>query len=196
MSKGDDTRSMILDRAIRMASRTGLEALTIGELSSEVGLSKSGLFAHFGSKENLQLAVVQAAASVFTDQVVRPAFRAPRGEPRIRALVENWLAWTRSSLLPGGCLFVQLTAELDDQPGPVRDLVVALQRDWMALLAESADRARAEGHFKPSLDPGQFAFSLHSLMLGFHHHDRLLGDPLAHQRLTAAVEALLASSRA
>lgn len=196
MSKGDDTRSMILDRAIRMASRTGLEALTIGELSSEVGLSKSGLFAHFGSKENLQLAVVQAAASVFTDQVVRPAFRAPRGEPRIRALVENWLAWTHSSLLPGGCLFVQLTAELDDQPGPVRDLVVALQRDWMDLLAESADRARAEGHFKPSLDPGQFAFSLHSLMLGFHHHDRLLGDPLAHQRLTAAVEALLASSRA
>ena len=196
MSKGEDTRRAIVDQAMSLASRTGLDALTIGGLSTEVGMSKSGLFAHFGSKESLQLAVVEAAARAFADRVIRPAFKAPRGEPRLRRLVENWLAWSRSARLPGGCLFVQLTAELDDQPGPVRDRVVALQQDWMDLLSESARRARSEGHFRSSLDADQFAFSLYSLMLGYHHAERLLRDPRAEGRLQSAVEALLAASRA
>ena len=195
MSKGDDTRRLILDQAMSLASRTGLEALSIGGLSDEVGMSKSGLFAHFGSKQKLQLAVVQTAAQEFADLVIRPAFAAPRGEPRIRELVQNWIAWGQSSRRPGGCLFVQLTAELDDQPGPVRDLLVSLQRDWMDLLAESARRAVVEGHFSPALDPQLFAFSLYSHMLGFHHSNRLLADPRAMEYLTSCLDALFAASR-
>lgn len=195
MSKGDDTRRAILDQAMSLASRTGLDALSIGGLSDEVGMSKSGLFAHFGSKEKLQLAVIQAAARRFEDQVVRPALRGPRGEPRIRALVDNWLAWARPGKLPGGCLFVQLIAEFDDQPGPVRDLLVSLQKDWMSLLSESAVRAQSQGHFAASVDPCLFAFTLYALMLGYHHSDRLLGDPRAVSYLNTSVNQLFETSR-
>lgn len=195
MTKGEETRTAILTRAIDLASSVGLGGVTIGRLSRDLAMSKSGLFAHFRSKEALQLEVIEAAAERFTDEVVRPAFRAPAGEPRIRRLVENWLAWAASRDMRGGCVFVQASAEFDDQSGVVRERLVEIQRTWLGGLAEAARRAIAAGHFDDRLDPDQFAYTLYSLMLGYHHAWRLLHDPRAEDRLRTAFEALLAGAR-
>src|SRR5262252_11254590 len=129
MGKGELTRQAILERATALASRVGLEGVSIGRLSEELGLSKSGLFAHFGAKQALEVEVLRFAADRFVDGVVRPALAAPRGEPRVRAVFERWLAWDRRSrVVPGGCLFVAAATELDDRPGPARDELVRLQR--------------------------------------------------------------------
>ena len=128
MTKGEDTKRAILERAAQLASQIGLEALTIGRLASETGLSKSGLFAHFGAKETLQVQTLEYAAEDFSEQVVRPAFQQPAGEPRIAALFENWLAWVKANALEGGCLFIQAATEFDDQPGAVRDCLEVQQR--------------------------------------------------------------------
>src|SRR5688572_27760940 len=140
MEKGARTKSAILDRATGLASQVGLTGLTIGVLADELRLSKSGLFAHFRSKETLQIDVLNHAADRFREVVVRPALQEPRGAPRIRALFERWLAWGRDSALPGGCVFVAATAELDDRPGPVRERLVELQRDWVKTLAISFEK--------------------------------------------------------
>src|SRR3954447_26417659 len=124
MSKGEETRERILDWAFRAASRDGLEGLTIGALAAELGLSKSGLFAHFGSKEDLQLAVLAEATRRFENVVLRPAFRAPRGEARVRQVFENWLRWLSDPGSPGGCVFLAAAVELDDQDGRPRDYLV------------------------------------------------------------------------
>ena len=192
MTKGLRTRERIVDRAMRLASRDGLAGLTIGGLADELEMSKSGLFAHFRSKDELQRQVLEAAAEQFVETVVRPALAAPRGVPRIRALVENWIAWgADAERLPGGCIFVAAAIELDDQPGPLRDYLVETQRQWLATLARAADIAVAEGHLRADLDRDQFAFEVYSLMLGLHHQMRLLGDPRALDRARAAIERLL-----
>ena len=121
MRKGEQTREAILVHALRLATRVGFEGLTIGQLADDLKLSKSGLFAHFKSKENLQLQVPEMASRRFVDAVVKPALAAPRGEARVRALFERWLAWETSPSLPGGCPFVAAATELDDRPGPARD---------------------------------------------------------------------------
>jgi AcrR family transcriptional regulator len=196
MRKGDETRAAILDRAVAEASRLGLEGLTIGNLARQVGLSKSGLFAHFGSKEELQLDVLAAGVERFVAQVMAPAFRAPRGLPRVEALFEGWLAWARQPALPGGCLFVALANELDDRPGPLRDRLVAYQRDWIDTVATAARIAVDEGHFRPDLDRRQFAYGFYSIELAFHHFDRLLSDPDAERRARTAFRELLTLARA
>src|SRR5690349_10613587 len=139
--KGERTRDAILDGALRLASELGLEGLSIGRLAEELDLSKSGLFAHFGSKEDLQIRTLERAAARFGEVVVRPALEAPAGEPRVRALFERWLEWPRRVRQPGGCIFVAAAAELDDRPGPARDRLVALQREWLGTLAGAARRA-------------------------------------------------------
>jgi len=196
MSKGEETRQAILDRAVGLASALGLEGLTIGRLAGELDLSKSGLFAHFQSKEALQVQVLEAAAARFVEVVVKPALGAPRGEPRVRALFERWLAWPKAVPQPGGCLFVAASIELDDKPGPARDLLVKLQRDWLDVLAVAVRTAVAEGHFEKSTDPEQFAFELYGTMLMCHHASRLLRDPKAVGRARRAFENLLAAARA
>src|SRR5206468_5300187 len=137
MSKGERTHTAILDRATGLASQLGLTGLTIGALADDLRLSKSGLFAHFQSKEALQIAVLDHAAQRFAETVVRPALLEPRGVPRMQALFDRWVAWERDEALPGGCIFVAATAELDDRPGPARDRLVALQRDWINVLETS-----------------------------------------------------------
>ena len=194
MSKGDETRAAILDRAVAEASRLGLEGLTIGNLARQVGLSKSGLFAHFGSKEDLQLAVLAAGVERFVARVMAPAFRAPRGLPRIEALFEGWLAWARQ--LPGGCLFIALANELDDRPGPLRDRLVSYQRDWIDTVATAARIAVEEGHFRPDLDGEQFAYDFYSIELAYHHFNRLLADPDAERRARTAFHELSTLARA
>ena len=195
MAKGDNTRTAILDRGVRLATQVGLEGLTIGRLATELHLSKSGLFAHFRSKEALQIQVLDAAAERFVDEVVKPAVREPRGEPRVRALFDRWLGWARSNSGPGGCLFVAAAAELDDRPGPVRDRLVALQKGWLEMIAIVFRTGVTEGVFRTDLDPEEFAHDLYSVMLGFHHAKRLLNDPRAEARAQAAFGRLLAAVR-
>jgi AcrR family transcriptional regulator len=196
MGKGAETRERILDQAVRIASRDGLDGLTIGSLSSELGLSKSGLFAHFGSKDELQIQVLQAAVDRFTDNVIRPALSAPRGEPRIRALFENWLAWSNAPDMPGGCILVGASTELDDRPGPQRELLAKSFRDRAAFMAKAARMAVEAGHLRQDLDPEQLAFDLDAIVLGYHHAQRLMRDPRAGQRARASFERLLASYKA
>jgi AcrR family transcriptional regulator len=194
MSKGTTTRQAVLDEAARVASRVGLSGLTIGSLAASTQLSKSGLFAHFQSKESLQLQLLDHTRGRFIDLVVRPALAAPRGEPRMRELFRCWLAWDTDAL-PGGCLFVAASAEFDAQPGPVRDRLAQDQRDWFDSIAQVFRSGVAEGHFRPDADPAQFAYDLYGTMLAYHHTSRLLEDPEAAARATRAFEALLAAAR-
>src|ERR1041384_5698815 len=155
MAKGEETRQAILSRAFELANVIGLSALSIGRLAEATGLSKSGLFAHFGSKEALEVAVVEEAARQFVQGGMSPPLRQPRGEPRVRALFDRWLAWGDR---PGGCFFVGATAELDDRPGPPRDALAQSCKDWIDELAKAARIAISERHFRTDLDPEQFAF--------------------------------------
>jgi AcrR family transcriptional regulator len=192
VGKGQATRETILDHAVDLARRIGLEGLTIGRLATDLDLSKSGLFAHFRSKEALQIQVLDNAAVLFVDTVVRPAFAEPRGERRVRALFERWLAWERRA---EGCIFVQASADLDGREGPVRDRLVQLQSEWMDAIATTAEGARREKQFKPSLDTQQFAQDLMGVMLAYHHTARLLRDPDAESRARRAFEALVLHAR-
>jgi AcrR family transcriptional regulator len=194
VGKGQLTRNTVLDQATRTASELGLRGVTIGALADSTNMSKSGLFAHFGSKESLQLATVQHARGKFVDLVIRPALAAPRGEPRVRALFENWLEWDTSAL-PGGCLFVAASVEFDDDPGPVHDELVRNQLDLGETIARVFHSGIAEGHFREDADPEQFAFALQGVLLGFHLHSRLLANPLAAQRARQALDALLDAVR-
>jgi len=195
LRKGALTRQAILEHAARMASRIGLEGLTIGALADELELSKSGLFAHFKSKEALQLQVLEFGIARFVDVVVKPALEAPRGEKRVRALFERWMDWPRSSGL-AGCMFVALAAELDDQPGPVRERLVQSQKDWLDVIANCARTGIAEGQFQKDLDPEQFAHELYGIMLANHHAVRLLRDRGAVDRTRRGFERLLDGARA
>lgn len=192
MGKGESTRHAILDHATELASQVGLTGLTIGSLADGLGLSKSGLFAHFQSKEALQIQVLEHGAASFVEQVVQPALAQPRGLPRLRALFEGWIAW--ASGMPGGCVFVAATTELDDRPGPVRDRLVELQRQWVEFIATSVRRAQDQGHVMRDLDPDQFAQDFYGIMLAWHHHSRLMRDPAAETRARRAFEALLAAA--
>jgi AcrR family transcriptional regulator len=196
MGKGEQTREMILLHALRLATRVGFEGLTIGRLADDLKLSKSGLFAHFGSKENLQVKVLELASRRFVDEVVRPAFGAPRGIRRVRALFERWLAWETSPSLPGGCPFNAAATELDDRPGPARDFVVQSQRDWLDTIANTARTAVQEGDFTADVDCEQFAYELQAIMLGYAHASRLMKSPQARTRTEHAFEALLARAAA
>jgi AcrR family transcriptional regulator len=187
------TRQNILTHAIDLAAKVGLGGLTIGGLAEVTGLSKSGLFAHFGSKDALQVRVLEMASDQFVEAVVRPALRAPRGEPRVTELFEKWLAWALDR--QGGCIFTAATFELDDQPGPARDCLVKSQRDWLDTLAQAARIAVREGHFKADLDPEQFAFDLHGIMLATHEVARLFRDPAYAERARRSFARLVEASR-
>lgn len=196
MSKGEDTRSQILDQALSMATKVGLEGLSIGTLAKEVEMSKSGLYAHFDSKEALQLQVMENAAERFVAYVVRPALSEPRGLPRIRALFEGWMRWSTAPFLPGGCLFIAIAQEFDDRPGRLRDRLVEMQEDWIETMATAARIAIAEKHFRDEVDPEQFAHDLWSICLAYQYFNRLMRDSNAEQRARAAFESLIQRSLA
>ena len=195
ISKGEQTKQAILTDALAQASVIGLDGLTIGALAKSTGMSKSGLYAHFTSKEDLQIQVLEEARDRFVTHIVGPALKEPRGEPRLRALVENWMRWEKAEFLPGGCPFVAAAAELDDRPGPVRDSLVAMQRDWVDTLENAARIAVREGHFAPDLDVGQWTFELWGMVLAYHWYGRLLRTNDALGRLRATFERLLERSR-
>ena len=193
--KGEATRQAILDHAMVLARQVGLDAITIGRLAEDLELSKSGLFAHFQSKEALQVQVLEAAAERFIATVIRPALAVRRGEPRLRDLFERWLDWEGRQRTPGGCIFVQASVELDDREGPARDRLVQLQTDWLGVMATMVRGAITERHFRRSVDPDQFAHDLNGIMLAYHHAARLLKDSAAEQRARAAFEALVRAAR-
>ncbi|MBI4853260.1 MAG: TetR/AcrR family transcriptional regulator [Acidobacteria bacterium] len=192
MTKGKDTKETILISALSIVSQSGLEGLSIGKLAQTVGLSKSGLFAHFNSLENLQLAVLQKAVDIFIETVIVPALKQPRGEPRICAISKNLFEWDRK--FSGGCPFFSISAELDDKPGVVRDFLVSTQKDFVSTIANMAQIAITEGHFRKDLNPQQFAYDFYAIVLCHHHFDRLLNDPLAQNYYLNAFKALIKNS--
>jgi AcrR family transcriptional regulator len=195
MGRGADTRQVILGRAAQVASLVGLEGLTIGGLAEELELSKSGLFAHFHSKEALQVETLRFAAQLFIDSVIRPALKARRGEPRVRALFERWLEWAKADTLQGGCLFVAASTELDDREGPARQELVRQQKEWLGFLSTLVGGAVTEGHFRSKLDTEQFAHDVYGVMLACHHSRRLLRDTRAEERARRAFDALVLAAR-
>ena len=194
MTKGLQTRERILDTAFRLAAQHGLEGMSLSQLAAELKLSKSGLFAHFGSKEELQLEMLRTASERFTNKVMLPAFKKPRGLPRIQVLFEGWRRWATDRSLPGGCIFVAATAELDDREGRVRDYLVSQQRALLDSLARSARIAIEAGHFRRDLDTAQFAFDSLAIYLAFHELHRLLREPNAERQARRAIARLLADA--
>ena len=196
MRKGERTRSTILNESVALASRYGLEGLSIGSLADRLGMSKSGLFAHFGSKEDLQLQTLEQAQRRFEEAVFRPALKEPHGLPRLRALFVNWLAWVeQNSDMPGGCLMLAASAEYDDRPGAVRELLVTGQRELRGAIAKAIRLAIDEGHLNPETDPWQLTFELYGIVLATHHDRRLLGDVRVLGRACRAFERLVGENR-
>jgi AcrR family transcriptional regulator len=181
--KGSATRASILDRAVDLASAEGLEGLTIGRLAAELQMSKSGLFAHFGSKQELQLATVGAAAERFRARVIDPALELPDGAPRLRAMAERYLDQLQD--YSGGCFWAATSAEYDDRPGPVRDAIAASLDAWTGELERQARAAGVE-------NPNRFAFELYSLVMGANSRYRLSGREAVFEYAREAIDALLA----
>ena len=190
-TKGERTRAAILDAALRIVSKAGLDGLTIGTLADATGMSKSGLFAHFGSREELLLAVLAHGQAEFTEVVFQPAMAKPRGLPRLKAMFTHWLDWTESAELPGGCPMIGGATEFDDKPGPVRDMLAGGQRTWIDTLKRTVRQAVDEGQLPAGTDPEQIAFEMFGIALVVHHHRRLLGYPKARARALAALDKLL-----
>jgi len=190
MSKGKDTQSRILDKALDLASQVGLEGLTIGNLAKSVNMSKSGLYAHFKSKEDLQSQVLNAAAGRFVEVVFLRAIKEVEGLAKLRKLFECWLKWI-SGEFRGGCPFVAAATEFDDRKGSVHDKL--LEHEWrlLRLISEFARRCVDEGDFREDLDIDQFAFEFWAIILAFHHFVRLLRHKDAHKRANQAFENLV-----
>lgn len=191
MKKGSKTRGEILAAAFHLASTHGLSGLTIGELAKQVGMSKSGLFAHFRSKERLQLAVLEWVSELFVANVLSPSLKAERGEPRIRYFFQTWLDWHNRLAGPGGCIFVSAASEFDDQPGAIKQHLAKQQMQLFRSIERMAAAAVEERHFRQNSDPKQFTFQYYSLFLGYHHCKRLLEDPEAAKRLKLSFEELM-----
>jgi len=189
MTKGDDTRLNILEIGLDVASRRGLETVTIGDLARTAKMSKSGLFAHFQSKENLQVELLKYAGETFSRDVVVPALKTKAGIPRVRAVMENWIRF--SGALTGGCIFVTASSDFKDRPGKVRDLLLQQQRDWLDILRRVAQSAVREGDFRSDTDCDQFAFEFYSLLLGFHLYATLLDNADTQLRQRTAFETLI-----
>lgn len=189
------SRRTILDAAARLATVDGLEGLSIGRLAGHIGMSKSGLYAHFGSKEELQLATVEAAADIFRDDVVVPTEGISAPLARLEALCESFLGHLERRVFPGGCFFVSAAAELDTHPGRVREEVAAFLRGWLGTLEELAAGAQREGHLAATEDPEQLAFELDAFLLMANMSYVLHDDPLALQRARTAISARIARAR-
>lgn len=187
--KGNATRDAIVDRAYGIACAAGVEGLSIGPLAQAVGMSKSGVFAHFGSREELQLAVLDDAARRFGEHVFTPALRQPRGLPRLRAILAGWFDWVRQT--SGGCVILGAASEYDDRPGVLRDRVVAHEVQWRAQLSRAISMAVDTGELAADTDPAQLAFELNAVGLAVHHDAGLLGFEPTLSRGLAAVERLL-----
>jgi AcrR family transcriptional regulator len=164
-SDGERSRTAILREAAQLATVEGIGGLSIARLADAVGMSKSGLFAHFGSKQELQLATMETANGIFIEQVLGPALKAPTAIGRLRGLAEGYVRYVEAANFPGGCFFASVASEVDTHPGPVRDVAVGFMTGWLELLASTIREAQAEGDIDPSVDPGQLAFEIEASLL-------------------------------
>jgi AcrR family transcriptional regulator len=187
-----DTKNLILKRGMDIASQIGLVAISIGELAKAIPMSKSGLFAHFNSKENLQLAILEYAGDLFKRKVVLPALKEKRGIPRIQAIIKNWKQWVIEHM-PGSCIFVSAAIDFEDRPGIVRDFLLKQQKQWIESLSKVAESAIKAGDFRPDINCRQFAFDIYSLLMGFHYYQKLLADTDTQKYQQNALNMLLAN---
>jgi len=190
LMKGRQTRATILEAALTLASHMGLEGLSIGALAEVTEMSKSGVFAHFGSREELQISVVREYHARFEEEVFFPSMKEARGLPRLRALFERWLKRV-SAEIDSGCIYISGAVEFDDRPGPVRDALVIMVRTWQQALERAIRAAVAEGHLRPETDVHQVLFELHGLVLALHHDARFLQNAGAAERARTAFERLI-----
>jgi len=192
-SDGERSRAAILREAARLATVEGLAGLSLARLADAVGMSKSGLFAHFGSKEELQLATVDAASTIFEELVIEPAAAVPTGVPRVRAYVERFLDHVEEGVFPGGCFFVSAVSELNTHPGPVRDAALAFSRHWLELLASEVATAQDAGELDGAADPAQIAFELNAFMVAGNVQFVAMAEPAVLELVRRAVESRLAT---
>jgi AcrR family transcriptional regulator len=190
-TKGEETRSQILAAAVEMASETGFESLTIGSLAERTGLSKSGLFAHFGSKLDLQVAALDEAARCFTECVFMPAMKAPRGLKRLNALFENWITWPAKARLPGGCPIDAAGREYDHHPGVMREAVIDRQKLLDRELTKAVQMAIDSGELRPDTDAAQVAFEFVGIVMISFRTEMLFGAEEAHRRARTSFNRLL-----
>jgi AcrR family transcriptional regulator len=188
------TRSEILSVAVDIASSEGLEGLAIGRLATELHMSKTGIFAHFGSKEQLQLATVGAAKQIFLEHVVQPGLTSPRGLPKLRVMLESWLGYVEKIVFRGGCFFAAASAEFDSRPGKVRDEIALLTKTWLMALQREAVYARKEKQIKSSVVPSQLTFELHAYVQEANWAFKLFNDKLAFSRARQAISDRLAEA--
>jgi AcrR family transcriptional regulator len=181
-AKGVRTREAILARAVDIASAQGLEGLTVGSLAEQLSMSKSGLFAHFGSKEELQLATVEMARQVFINKVTLPAIAAPKGMPRLWSLIDHWLALVEKRVFEGGCFFTAASFEFDGRLGVVRDRIAEIMHEWIDCITSSVKKAQEAGHLDPKVDATRLAFEFHAIAIGAHWAHQLLEDRQAYSR--------------
>jgi len=193
-SDGERSRSAILREAARLATVEGIEGLSISRLAEAVGMSKSGLFAHFRSKQELQLATIETAGALFTEQVVEPASLAPTGLERLRQLAENFLRHVEDNVFPGGCFFASVAAEMDTHPGPVRDLAVQLTEDWLHQVETAVRDAQVEGDVDSSEDASQLAFELDAYLLLANAQFVISQEPAPIERARRAVQRRLTAA--
>ncbi len=187
LHKGQQTRATILDAALGLASHMGLEGLSIGALADVAQMSKSGVFAHFGSREELQISVIREYHARFEEEVFFPAIQEPRGLPRLRSLFERWVRRV-SVEIDSGCIYISGAVEFDDRPGPVRDALASMVLAWHAALARAIGQAVEAGHLQKGTDPNQVLFELHGLILALHHDARFLRSPGALDRARLGFE--------
>jgi len=176
LHKGQQTKAAIVDAALVLASHVGLEGLSIGAIAEQMHMSKSGVFAHFGSREELQISVVREYHQRFEREVFLPALQQERGLPRLRALFDNWMRQT-SLELDSGCIYISGAIEFDDRPGPVRDALVSTVNTWQAAMHKAVQQAMQVGQLRADADPGQIAFEIHGLILALHYEARFLQNP-------------------
>ena len=193
--KGQQTKAAIVDAALALAAQIGLEGLSIGAVAELTHMSKSGVFAHFGSREELQISVIREYHARFEQEVFFPALKAPRGLPRLRALFANWVRRS-SAEIDSGCIYISGASELDDRPGPVRDALVASVSIWQAALHRAVVQAQSEGHLHADADARQLAFEIHGLILALHYEARFLRTEGSVARANAGFERLIGRSAA
>lgn len=186
------TRERILDRGLALMSQTGLEGVTLGVLADQVGMSKSGLFAHFRSKEEVQIRLLDHTAEVGAVHIIAPSMSEPEGLPRLKALVKNWFGWAPRAGLPGGCPVAAGLFEFDDVEGAVRDKILKMEAEWRGLLTKTVSEACGLGHLRADLDVEQFVWELCGIYLSHHTAQRFLKSPDADRRAQTAFDALLA----
>ncbi|MFZ2123870.1 MAG: TetR/AcrR family transcriptional regulator [Rhodoferax sp.] len=190
LQKGRQTKQLIIDAALGLAEQMGLESLSIGALAEVTRMSKSGVFAHFGSREELQISVIREYHQRFSNEVFFPALNAPRGLPRVRALFANWMKRVAIEI-QSGCIFISGAVEFDDRPGPVRDALASSVQTWLAAMHRAVVQAKQEGHLVPDADEAQMAFEIHGLILALHYEARFLKNPGAIARAHTGFENIL-----